>query len=76
MRGLDQTLGDKPVEAGQPVIADRVAFEKRVVLRLRQLDQGAVRQLTRGAALRHRRDDQFAFRCPYQDRSTDPGKKL
>src|SRR5262245_16759386 len=31
-RGFDQTLVDKAVEAGEPIVADRVAFEKRVVL--------------------------------------------
>ena len=43
-REFGETLGDEPVETVEPVIAHRVAFEKRVVLRSRQLDQAAVRQ--------------------------------
>ena len=32
-RGFGEALGDETVETGEPVIAHRVAFEKRVVFR-------------------------------------------
>ena len=74
-RDFGETLGDEPVETVEPVIAHRVAFEKRVVLRSRQCNKAAVRQQSGGPA-RCRGGDDPRVPAADQDRGLDRGEKF
>jgi len=57
-----QLLKQKGLNPTQPLVANFVAFEKGIMFRFGEFDQGAVRQEPSGVSLRHRGHNKLALR--------------
>jgi len=66
----------KPIDRGQPAVADRISFEKGFVLRIRKFDKCAIGQQAGRSAVRLGLDKGLDPRAGEQDRRVNRGKKL